>query len=533
MLLWLILGCSENKDSQSSTKGVQTTQAPSVDRGSGDNAQNQKPAVGRSGQQKSPSQYDQNGPRAGNGPKGPPPNGKMGAPGLPSQGRGPNGTAQMKQPEPFHATVAFDWVDESLNVENSKSIIWISLDTVHAKRMSIYGGPAQVPNLNAFTYRAVQFNEAISHFPETALSHWTMMSSVLPEVHGNVPANGGSIYTGPTLADIAKFKQYATGGFIGGVTMTDQASGFGRSFDVYDDQFTFSFEDMSRDGTEVTERTKAWIQQQKGSKYFAFAHYFDAHFPYTPTKNLYDPEYTGVIDGTDAVLRPYRDGQKKPSARDVEHVLALYDAEITELDAKIAPLLELADENTIVVVTSDHGESFSHDYYFNHRAGLWDEVTHVPLLIGGGGIKEKILVDPQIGLIDVLPTVLDMAGLPKDKRFMGVSRQDLIADITIPSSDIVYSITDPWMPSPQFASRTQNHKWIHGLKEELVYNLHQDPSEQVSLVEIPSVLKDSKDVYRSLIDSYTQWQTQSPRKRQISDAECQRLMALGYTTCGQ
>ena len=48
------------------------------------------------------------------------------------------------------------------------------------------------------------------------------------------------------------------------------------------------------------------------------------------------------------------------------------------------PLLELADENTIVVVTSDHGESFSHDYYFNHRAGLWDEVTHVPLLIGGG-----------------------------------------------------------------------------------------------------------------------------------------------------
>jgi len=57
MLLWLILGCSESKDRQSSAKGVQTTQAPSVDRVSGDNAQNQKPAVGRSGQQKSPSQH--------------------------------------------------------------------------------------------------------------------------------------------------------------------------------------------------------------------------------------------------------------------------------------------------------------------------------------------------------------------------------------------------------------------------------------------------------------------------------------------
>ena len=85
--------------------------------------------------------------------------------------------------------------------------------------------------------------------------------------------------------------------------------------------------------------------------------------------------------------------------------MALYDAEITELDSKIAPLLKLADENTIVVVTADHGESFSHDYYFNHRAGLWDEVTHVPLIIGGGDVKNA-RVSQQIGLIDLLPTVL-------------------------------------------------------------------------------------------------------------------------------
>ena len=121
----------------------------------------------------------------------------------------------------------------------------------------------------------------------------------------------GSIYTGPTVADIAKAHNYVTGGFIGGVTMTDQASGFGRGFDVYDDQFAFSFEDMSRDGTEVTQRAKSWIQAQGQSNYVAFAHYFDAHFPYTPKKNLYDPDYKGQIDGTDAVLRPYRDGQKR------------------------------------------------------------------------------------------------------------------------------------------------------------------------------------------------------------------------------
>ena len=117
---------------------------------------------------------------------------------------GPQGMGGMK-PEPFHAEVTFDWVQaQSTWSKVSKSIIWISLDTVYAKRMSIYGGPAQVPNLEAFSKNAVVFEQAISHFPETALSHWTMMSSILPEVHGNVPANGGSLYTGPTIADIAK-----------------------------------------------------------------------------------------------------------------------------------------------------------------------------------------------------------------------------------------------------------------------------------------------------------------------------------------
>ena len=118
MLLWLILGCSENTDSPSGIKDAQEMQTPSVESRSSDNTQAQKTSVGRSGQQMSPSQNGQNGqngPRAGNGPKGPP-NGNMGPSGMRSQGGGPAGTAQMKQPEPFHATVTFDWVDDSINV---------------------------------------------------------------------------------------------------------------------------------------------------------------------------------------------------------------------------------------------------------------------------------------------------------------------------------------------------------------------------------------------------------------------------------
>lgn len=460
-------------------------------------------------------------------------------------GQKPNQIQQSQQSQQgqgqqgFHATVDFQLVDAVQ--QRQKSIIWISLDTVHAKRMSVYGGRAKVPNIEKLSQNAVVFDTAISHFPETAMSHWSMMTSVLPEIHGNIPANGGSAYTGPTIAEITKKMGYATGAVIGGVTMTDQASGFARGFDLYDDKFPLKKEDMSRNGTEVTERALAWVSTQKQhtqtslTPFFLFAHYFDAHFPYTPTKNLYDPTYNGTIDGTDAVLRPYRDGEKQPSNRDIEHVLALYDAEITELDEKIAPLLALASEDVVVVITADHGESFSHEYYFNHRGGLWEEIVHVPAIIAGGGIKGSTHIRHTVGLIDIVPTVLDIAGLPKDKRMQGNSVYgEIFQSANVSLSPTVFSITDPWMPNPQFAVRTNRYKYIEKRqlnKEFSVFDLQDDAMETKSLSTIPIEITDAIPQYQSTIDTLEQYQANIPQKRMISDEECKRLMALGYTTC--
>ena len=449
----------------------------------------------------------------------------------PPQGQPQGGPMGMQKPS-LKAPVNYSWVGEAS--ERPKSIILLSLDTVYAGRMQVYGGRAETANLMNFAAEATVFEQAISHFPETALSHWTMMTSVLPEVHGNVPANGGSLYTGPTLAEIAKVHNYATGAFIGGVTMTDQASGFARGFDVYDDQFPLKMEDMSRSGHQVTAKAKKWISQQQGP-YFAFLHYFDAHFPYTPKSPWdvkYDSSYTGSLDGTDQVLRPYRDGSKVPSPRDVEHILALYDGEISELDDKIKAILSLADDDTIVIVTSDHGESFSHQYYFNHRGGLWDEITHVPLLIKASGLPKGTRVKSQVGLIDILPTVLELAGLPGDSRMQGESLVPL-AEGRAAGREIVFSITDPWMPNPQLAVRTENWKWISQEKDSLVYQLSRDPAEESNIDVIPLSLKEAPQVYQQLISSLTEHQIESASPRKISDEECQRLMALGYTTCEQ
>ena len=100
-------------------------------------------------------------------------------------------------------------------------------------------------------------------------------------MHGNAPANRGSIYTGPTLVEIAGEAGYRSGGIIGGITLQDQACGLGRGFDHYDDRVPNNPRDFTRPADQVSKNAVSWIKQRPGP-YVAFVHYFDAHFPYTP-----------------------------------------------------------------------------------------------------------------------------------------------------------------------------------------------------------------------------------------------------------
>ena len=456
-----------------------------------------------------------------------PPHGQKGHHPHGKNGHHPPGGMQMQQ-KSFAVQPDFQWKGEIS--KSPKSIVLISLDTVRADRLSVYGGRAQTSNLQKMANEGLVCTQAVTHFPETALSHWSMMSGVMPLVHGNVPGNGGSIYKGPTLAEITKEHGYQTAAFIGGVTLTNAASGLSRGFGVYDDQFSFSQEDMSRKGSEVTNRAVNWIkkQQKQQKNYFAFVHYFDAHFPYTPPKpwdTKYDPDYSGKIDGSDKILAPFRDGEKHPSKRDLEHVLALYDGEISALDATIAPLLNILDADTIVAVTSDHGESFEHGYYFNHRAGLWDSIMHIPLLIKGPGIEANSKIEKQVGLIDLTPTLLSLAGLRSDARMQGVSI------LSEEQTSTHFAYTDPWMPKPQFAARTLSWKWIEQESGNLVYQIGVDPKEEQEKSQLPDVFQNAKETAASLLESLSTSQAASPRPRKISDEECKRLQMLGYTQC--
>lgn len=450
------------------------------------------------------------------------------APPLP----GPRAAGPPPPPAAFHAVPSFDLTAAPEGPK--RPIVLISLDTVSAPHLALYGGRAQTPNLSALAASGLRATQARSSFPETCLSHWTMHSGLPPEAHGDAPAVSGSVSTLPTLAEIARLQGYATAAIIGGVTLTDASCGLARGFDRYDDRFPVDRADMKRPGAEVTRRAVAFLDAQDGP-YLLFLHYFDAHFPYTPAPpwDRGDPDYEGRLTGADADLRPYRDGAAQASAADIRHVEALYEGELSELDALLAPVLDAAGPDALVLVTSDHGESFGHGYLFNHRDALWEEVLRVPFLMRGPGVPVGAVLDAPVGLIDVTPTLLALAGLPADRRMLGRNLAATWLAESAPAAPHL-ATTDPARPGRQRALVVGGRKVILREDEAQDFILDDDPTELRPLgsPDAAATLEAAWAVQQAQLEALAPFTVPAPARRVLPDDEAARLEALGYQVPG-
>lgn len=388
---------------------------------------------------------------------------------------GPPPLAAAKPPEPPEPA---DPKTFNAGGTGGPNILLITLDTVSADHLAGWGGRVATPVIDGLG--GVRVKRAFSHFPQTAQSHWALFSGVLPEVHGNIPGNGQSVYSGPSLAEIAKARGYSTAAFISGVTLLDGSCGLSRGFDVYDDELRTG--STERPAADTVGLATTWLAKQEGP-WFLWVHLFDAHLPYTPKDpRRYDPDYTGSLDGSEASLEPYREGKGTPAPRDLEHVVALYDAEIAEMDAALAPLVAKVAGTDIAVVTADHGESFAHNYLFNHRSVLWDDVLHVPLWVRAPGVPSGD-VDGIVNLIDVAPTVVELAGWGSTAPFQGASRVGVLRGEG-GGAPVSWGRTDPWIPAmpgtpgPRFSQTTADTKVIREADgTACTYALATDPQE--------------------------------------------------------
>jgi arylsulfatase A-like enzyme len=300
---------------------------------------------------------------------------------------------------------------------HERSVVLVSLDTLRADRLGAAGYPLDVtPNLDRLAREGTMFTDVVSSANWTMPAHATMLTGTHPCVHG---ADWGGEAGGPLPAGIVPIAErlreagWATAAFTEDAYVS--AAVFHRGFDVF-------VADVESHVSGAVEKTvaaaTAWIEANAKRPFFVLVHTYQVHHPYVPP-----PEYAGLAAMTDVPSLP---GLPPPS-RDLMDDAAAYVAEVAYTDAVVGRLLGRIDalglgDDTIVVVTSDHGEAFGEHGRRAHGTGLHEEQMRVPLIVRAPGlVAAGRRVGDMVGLVDLTPTLLDLLGFERQPWMQGVS----------------------------------------------------------------------------------------------------------------
>jgi arylsulfatase A-like enzyme len=393
---------------------------------------------------------------------------------------------------------------EPVTVEDLRdNLVVISIDTLRADRLGAYGHDRDTsPTLDALARTGVLFERAYAHSAKTAPSHMSILTGVVPAVHGvdnwsDDAANHRLSAEVPTLASVLQRAGYQTAAFTAGGQMVEEL-GFASGFDRF----------RTGGGTEaIFERAGNTIHSLRDSPFFLFVHTYEVHDPYVSPevfqRRFVDPNYRGTIVSAREQLSSggggwrgeherFWEGVDRASETDRAHLLNLYDAGIRYTDGLVARLVERLreagiDERTWVVVLSDHGEEFGEHGDYLHET-LYQEVLHVPLIVRpptrpGSGSEAMSRFRGQrvphaVQMIDVMPTLLGRLDVPIPTSVQGVDLLDAAAPERPQFSEI---------PSKRMrALRHGNWKLIErGRRSEAdrfeLYDLAHDPAERVNL----------------------------------------------------
>ena len=331
------------------------------------------------------------------------------------------------------AVVERPWADPP------RTVVLISIDTLRPDRLGVYGnGPDVSPRIDAFAKDAVVFDQALALSPWTLPSHMTMLTGLDPVAHG-VRKLGGVLSTHvTTLAEALKAAGFRTAAFTDG-GLVHHSSGMGQGFEIYRDQPNPP--EMVNGFARLLPEALDWMRSTRHEDSFVFIHTFDVHSPYqrgSPTVMEQFHERPTPSGPEDYLLHRFgfqywQVNQRISEYGRMSEVLRDYDAGVHEADAGVGQILDLLAEtdrleNALVIVVSDHGESFGdHHVHIGHGLALTDDEIHIPLLIRfpgreGAGQRIETLVD----MTDIAPTALDVMGIPAPAEMQGESLHKLL-----------------------------------------------------------------------------------------------------------
>jgi choline-sulfatase len=274
----------------------------------------------------------------------------------------------------------------------------ISIDTLRSDHLAVYGyRGGSTPNIDAFRRDAVLFQHAYSHCPLTLPSHATIMTGLLPPASGVRDNIGYTLSPSlPTLASVLKGAGYVTGGAVSAYVLR-RATGIDHGFDFFDDEVEYVPDERGtraeRDGAQTLAALERWMAGAKSKKLFGFLHLYEPHKSYAPPPGFRLPNpYDGEIAYADSIVGNFLAELKR---RD------LYD-------------------RSLIVFLSDHGEGLGDHGEDEHGILLYREAIQVPLLVKlPHQDRRGDSIDAPVGLVDVMPTILKVAGVKAPSRLDG------------------------------------------------------------------------------------------------------------------
>ncbi len=382
------------------------------------------------------------------------------------------------------------------------NLVICSLDTLRADHLSCLGnGRGLTPNLDRIASEGALFSQTYATDIPTQPSHTALFTGKFGINSGIVSHFHPAAYLPEEtlwLPSIMRRNGYVTGAVDHLFAMKDW---FIRGYDDY-----MPPPGRSRSpGSVINGIGLPWVSEHKERDFFLFLHFWDAHIPYVPpspfkeryshgTAGRIDPDITAKLEGRPSYplfkqnLYDFLDAMPN-----LDYIADLYDAEVAYLDFEIGRIFQHLEaegllEDTMVVLFGDHGENMTeHDAWFDH-AGLYDSVTHVPLVMWAPGRVPAMESSAMVTLTDVMPTILEALGLPEAEGIDGRSLFPLMRGEAAAHRDAVMLSEATWQAAR--GVRTPDWKYIKFLQTTIygrdgveLYDLANDPDEQVNVAD--------------------------------------------------
>jgi len=466
-------------------------------------------------------------------------------------------TSESSIPEPAVA-IATPRVVPNLPERVGPNVVLISLDTLRADRLGCYGYDRDTsPNIDSFAEEARVFTDVWASSCYTLPSHMSMFTGQMPSMHTvTKPGFLRNPERSPLVAELLRERGYTTAAFTGGV-FVDREFGFAAGFESYGAVDLVQLRDSAITDHRVDavagltheliaendmEDLGHWIHDHRAESFFLFFHTYASHEFDPPEKHRRalgfekslsdDEESQGLIGG----------GGYHPSEEEVARLDDLYDGGVRFADEAVGQLLAQLDrsgiaDNTIVIITADHGKEIGEHGIVGHGHALYEELLQIPLLIrvpdevaGRGANREPGRDARPAMLVDIVPSILELVNIASPKNMQGES---------------VFGTADPARVrlaevenlAIKYALRRGSLKTIHNpldtvallenTVEEETFDLERDPAELEPLPTNPDrVVEISREF--ELLKTLSRALGETLESGQMSASTADQLRALGY-----